>query len=183
MLHSGWATRNRGSRGTGWGPVNGVMLHQTVTKGVDYSISLAINGKPDEGVPGPLYAGLIDKAGVLHMVGWGRCNHAGLGDDDVLRAVIREDDPLPPDNEANTDGNSRFYGFAFINLGDKVDPYPTAQLRTGARVAALLCKEHGWTARSIVGHYQWQPGKVDPRGPQGYLIPSIRQIAHEWVAP
>lgn len=40
----------------------------------------------------------------MHLVGYGRANHAGLGDDDVLRAIVDET-ALPPDNEANTDGN------------------------------------------------------------------------------
>ena len=51
----------------------------------------------------------------MHLVGHGRANHAGLGDGDVLRAVIVEK-RLPPDNEANTDGNAAFYGFECENL-------------------------------------------------------------------
>ncbi|MFJ2399889.1 hypothetical protein ACIOUE_01205 [Streptomyces xanthochromogenes] len=35
-------------------------------------------------------APVIDKADTCHMVGWGRANHAGLGGDDVLKAVIDE---------------------------------------------------------------------------------------------
>ena len=41
-------------------------------------------------LPGPLCHGVIDKKGEVHLVGNGRANHAGLGDDDVLRAVINE---------------------------------------------------------------------------------------------
>ncbi len=52
---------------------------------------------------------------------YGRANHAGPGDDDVLRAVIAEK-ALPRDNEANTDGNRHFYGFECENLGDGDDP-------------------------------------------------------------
>ncbi|MGW5430650.1 hypothetical protein ACWET9_26050 [Streptomyces sp. NPDC004059] len=32
------------------------------------------------------------------------------------------------------------------------------------RVAAAVCRRHGWTERSVIGHLEWQPGKVDPRG-------------------
>lgn len=32
------------------------------------------------------------------------------------------------------------------------------------RAAAALCRAHGWSQRSVIGHLEWQPGKVDPRG-------------------
>lgn len=194
-FYEGWATRNRGQRGDGWGQtdknptgVHGVMLHHTVTSNVPRTISLVRDiGQPQNDVPPPLYAGVVDKGGHLHMVGWGRCNHAGLGDDDVLRAVIAENaTPFP--NETNTDGNARFYGFAGINLGDGVDPWPTAQLETLADVAALVCRYHGWTRNSVIGHREWTPGKVDPRGPQpggqaggpaGSMMPRLRGMVHE----
>jgi hypothetical protein len=185
-FYDGWATRNRGQRGDGWGitaknptGVHGVMLHHTATRDAARTISIARDiGQSDE-VPPPLYAGLVDKSGHLHMVGWGRCNHAGLGDDDVLRAVIAERSQLPRPNEANTDGNARFYGFAGINLGDGEDPWPEPQLNTMARVSALVCRHHRWTQRSVIGHLEWQPGKPDPRGgaefaAQGGLIYNLR---------
>ena len=81
----------------------------------------------------------------------------------VLMAVIAET-PLPPDNEANTDGNSRFYGFECENLGDGRDPWPEVQLDAVVRATAAVCRQHGWNERSVVGHLEWQPGKVDPRG-------------------
>lgn len=175
----GWQTNNRGNRGTGWGPVNGVMIHHTVTRGLEQTIRIVTQGQSAE-VPGPLYAGVVDKDGTLCMTGWGRCNHAGLGDDDVLRAVIREDH-LPVPNEANTDGNSRFYGFAGLNMGDGRDPWPTAQLNTLMVVSAVICKHHGWHAESVIGHRDWQPGKPDPRGPEGYLMPGIRTGVRTWL--
>ncbi len=96
-------------------------------------------------------------------MGNGRANHAGSGDDDVLRAVIAERE-LPADNEASTDGNRHFYGFEAVNLGDGKDPWPDAQLLAIERAAAAICRAHGWGPRSVLGHLEWQPGKVDPRG-------------------
>lgn len=162
VQHGSWRTHNRGSRGTGWGPLNGVMVHHTVTSGVDGTVRLCYQGRSD--LPGPLCHGVIDKQGVVHLVGWGRANHAGLGDDDVLQAVIREDAHLPAPNERNTDGNSRFYGFECINLGDGHDPWPEAQLDAIERAAAALCRAHGWSANSVIGHKEWTSWKVDPRG-------------------
>ncbi len=156
-----WRTHNRNGKGA-WGPVNGVMLHHTVTSGLKPSLGIVTNGY--SGLPGPLCHGLIDKTGVVHLIGWGRTNHAGLGDDDVLAAVIAERASLPPANEANTDGNARFYGFECINLGDGKDPWPEEQVDAMCRASAALCKAHGWNQQSVIGHLEWQPGKIDPRG-------------------
>ncbi|MFJ2949112.1 N-acetylmuramoyl-L-alanine amidase [Streptomyces sp. NPDC087226] len=155
-----WRDHNRNHKGP-WGPVHGVMIHHTVTKGSARTVDICRKGY--EGLPGPLCHGVITKDGRVHLVGYGRANHAGLGDDDVLRAVIGEK-ALPTDNEANTDGNRHFYGFECENLGDGNDPWPAAQLEAIEKAAAAVCRYHGWNERSVIGHQEWQPGKVDPRG-------------------
>ncbi|MFF0512418.1 N-acetylmuramoyl-L-alanine amidase [Streptomyces sp. NPDC004250] len=155
-----WEHHNRNSKGP-FGPVNGVMIHHTVTKGSAKTVDICRKGY--SGLPGPLCHGVITKDGRVHLVGYGRANHAGLGDDDVLRAVIDEK-TAPADNEANTDGNRHFYGFECENLGDGDDPWPAAQLEAIERAAAAICRHHGWNERSVIGHLEWQPGKVDPRG-------------------
>lgn len=155
-----WETHNRNTKGP-WGPTHGVMIHHTVTSGTDRSVQICRDGY--SGLPGPLCHGVIDKQGRVHLVGYGRANHAGLGDDDVLRAVMDEK-TLPADNEATVDGNRHFYGFECINLGNGKDPWPEAQLLAIEKVAAAICRHHGWTKRSVIGHKEWQPGKVDPLG-------------------
>jgi hypothetical protein len=155
-----WRTHNRNSKGA-WGPMNGVMIHHTVTSGTSASVDICYDGY--SALPGPLCHGVIDKKGHVHLVGNGRANHAGLGDGDVLRAVVNET-KLPPDNEADTDGNRHFYGFECINLGNGKDPWPEAQKEAIEKVSAAICRAHGWTERSVIGHKEWQPGKVDPRG-------------------
>ncbi|MEW1630862.1 peptidoglycan-binding protein [Streptomyces sp. NPDC089173] len=159
--HRNWRTNNRNHKGP-WGPMHGVMIHHTVTSGTNNSVELCYNGHST--LPGPLCHGVIDKAGTVHLVGNGRTNHAGLGDDDVLRAVSAEAKTLPPDNEANTDGNRYFYGFECVNLGDGKDPWPAVQLEAIERASAAICRAHGWSERSVIGHLEWQPGKIDPRG-------------------
>ncbi|MEV7322969.1 N-acetylmuramoyl-L-alanine amidase [Streptomyces sp. NPDC093970] len=155
-----WREHNRNHKGP-WGPVHGVMIHHTATRGSAHTVRVCHDGR--SGLPGPLCHGVITKDGTVHLVGHGRANHAGSGDDDVLRAVIAER-ALPHDNEANTDGNRHFYGFECENLGDGEDPWPEVQLEAIERVAAAVCRRHGWTERSVIGHAEWQPGKVDPRG-------------------
>jgi hypothetical protein len=172
-----WKTHNRNSKGS-WGPVHGVMVHHTVTSGTAKTVAICRDGYSS--LPGPLCHGVIAKDGTVHLVGYGRTNHAGLGDDDVLNAVIAEN-PLPAPNEANTDGNSRFYGFECENLGDGKDPWPAAQVEAIVRATAALCRAHGWGKdgdTSVIGHREWQPGKVDPRGP-GITMPDVRKRVAE----
>lgn len=155
-----WEHHNRNHKGP-WGPVHGVMIHHTVTSGSARTVAICRDGYSS--LPGPLCHGVITKDGRVHLVGYGRANHAGLGDDDVLRAVMDEK-TLPADNETSTDGNRHFYGFECENLGDGKDPWPAAQLLAIEKAAAALCRHHGWGAGSVIGHLEWQPGKVDPRG-------------------
>jgi hypothetical protein len=163
-----WETHNRNHKGP-WGPVNGVMIHHTVTKGTANTVKICTDGYA--GLPGPLCHGVIAKDGRVHLVGYGRANHAGLGDPDVLTAVIA-DRAIPGDNEATIDGNRHFYGFECENLGDGHDPWPDIQLLAIERVAAAICRHHGWTEQSVIGHLEWQPGKVDPRG---FTMASMRE--------
>lgn len=157
------AVHNRNAVGA-WGPVHGVMIHHTVTKGTANTVEICRKGY--EGLPGPLCHGVIAKDGTVYVVGYGRANHAGKGDSDVLNAVKAESyASVPPAaNQANVDGNPHFYGFEAENLGDGRDPWPDAQLLAIEKVSAAICKAHGWTEKSTIGHLEWQPGKPDPRG-------------------
>ncbi|MEU9777150.1 peptidoglycan recognition family protein [Streptomyces sp. NPDC047968] len=170
-----WRTHNRNHKGP-FGPVHGVMVHHTVTKGTDHSVALCYDGYA--ALPGPLCHGVIAKDGTVYLVGHGRANHAGLGDGGVLDAVIAER-TLPPDRVADTDGNARFYGFEAINLGDGKDPWPAAQLDAIEKAAAAVCRAHGWSAPSVIGHLEWQPGKPDPRG---FTMASMRSRIEQRLA-
>ncbi|MFF9403829.1 N-acetylmuramoyl-L-alanine amidase [Streptomyces sp. NPDC014744] len=119
-----WRTHNRNSKRP-WGPVNGSIVHHTVTKGTASTVAIVRDGYSS--LPGPLCHGMIAKDGRVHMVGWGRANHAGGGDPGVLDQVIAESygsGPTAPTkgNANGTDGNARFYGWECENLGDGKDP-------------------------------------------------------------
>ncbi|MFB6626520.1 N-acetylmuramoyl-L-alanine amidase [Streptomyces sp. NPDC056374] len=172
--HDGWRTHTRTSTGRPWGPVHGVVIHHTVSKGTDATVRICRDGY--SGLPGPLCHGMIAKDGTVHLVGYGRTNHAGGGDPDVLQAVTDESygtrPPVPTvGNVDGTDGNRAFYGFECENLGDGVDPWPAVQLEAIERVSAALCRAHGWSHRSVIGHLEWSDDKSDPRG---FTMPSMR---------
>ncbi|TXS78704.1 peptidoglycan recognition family protein [Streptomyces sp. sk2.1] len=161
-----WRTHNRNSKGP-WGPVNGSIVHHTVTRGTASTVALVRDGHAS--LPGPLCHGMIAKDGRVHMVGWGRTNHAGGGDPKVLQQVIAESYGAAPSKPARgnangVDGNARFYGWECENLGDGKDPWPKAQYDAIVRVQAALCRTHGWSAKSVIGHLEWSNDKVDPRG-------------------
>lgn len=163
-----WRTHNRNRHGA-WGPVHGVMIHHTVTSGSQRTVEIVRNGY--EGLPGPLALGAITKDGTVHLVGLGRANHAGLGDSDVLDAVIAKR-RTPPPTKYDTDGNARFYGFECENLGDGTDPWPAAQLDAIERASAALCRFHGWSEWFVIGHLEWTNRKIDPRG---FTMDSMRE--------
>ncbi|GAA2968673.1 peptidoglycan-binding protein [Streptomyces enissocaesilis] len=165
---NGWRSRNRNHAGA-WGPVNGVMIHHTVSSGTASSVELCFNGYA--ALPGPLCHGVIAKDGTVHLVGNGRANHAGGGDPAVLDAVSAESyGSRPPasgkhqGSSGAVDGNARFYGFECVNLGDGADPWPAAQLDAVERASAAICRAHGWSAKSVIGHLEWSDHKSDPRG-------------------
>lgn len=159
--YKSWKTHNRNSKGPA-GPRYGVMIHHTVSSSDDSSVALCYNGHSS--LPGPLCHAVGRNDGRVALVGHGRANHAGLGDPDVL-AAVKAERALPADNEATVDGNAPFYGFETVNLGDGVDTYPWVQYVAVVKWATAICRAHGWTERSVLGHKEWQPGKIDPKGP------------------
>jgi hypothetical protein len=156
--HTGWRTHNRDTAtGKTFGPVIGVLIHHTAGHN---DRELCFNGRPD--LPGPLCHAWLGKTDGLWLLGNGRANHAGLVDGDVVRALMAETSPLPTDDEADTDGNDVLYGIEIENLGDGRDPYPAGQYDQAVRWAAAICRAHGWSEKSVAGHKEVQPGKVDP---------------------
>ncbi|MFI2909466.1 peptidoglycan-binding protein [Streptomyces sp. PDY-4] len=159
-----WKTHSRNHKGA-WGPVHGLMVHHTGSDSKDQR-SLLYNGIA--GLPGPLCHFGLDQEGVIHLVGWGRANHAGAGDDDVLDAVIAEK-PIPKDDESNTDGNSRFYGVEIWYSGSH--PMTDEQYATLRLLSAAICDFHNWNEGSVIGHGEWgSPGKWDPGYASGKMM-------------
>jgi len=159
---AGWSTNRRPTSTGSWGPLNGVMIHHTASGDGPGIVGVCYSGRSD--LPGPLCHGVIHRDGSITLVGWGRANHAGLGDDDALAAVINESGSHPAPNEQNVDGNARFVGFECVNRGTGSDPWPEVQLDAIARAAAAVCRAYGWGPHSVIGHLEWTNQKIDPRG-------------------
>ncbi|WP_329311718.1 N-acetylmuramoyl-L-alanine amidase [Streptomyces sp. NBC_01262] len=155
--HAGWRTHNRAGHGD-WGPVRGVVIHHTA--GTD-SLNLCYNGRSD--LAGPLCHAHIAKTGTITLVGNGRANHAGTFAANAVDAMKAESSTHPrPDAAEPVDANAITYGVEVENKGDGADPYPAVQYDAAVRWAAALCRAHGWSAESVIGHKEGTRRKTDP---------------------
>lgn len=162
--YKNWASHNRNHKGA-WGPVHGFMIHHTGSDSKDQR-ELLYAGLSD--LPGPLSQFGLAQDGTVHLIGWGRANHAGAGDPDVL-AAVKAESALPTDNESSIDGNSHFYGVEIWYSGShKMTDAQYASLR---KLSAAICDFHGWTEGSVIGHGEWgSPGKWDPGYAPGKMM-------------
>lgn len=155
--HSGWRNRNRNHKGA-WGPVNGITIHHTAGSN---SLGLCVNGTA--ALPGPLCHTHLAKNALATMVGYGRANHGGTFAQNAHGAVVNESAVHPrPDAAEPVDANARYYGIEIENLGNGKDPYPAVQYDASVRWAAAICRAHGWSAQSVIGHKEGTRRKIDP---------------------
>jgi hypothetical protein len=161
---SGWRTHERDDEtGKTFGPVNGVVIHHTAGRD---SLSLVYNGT--SALPGPLCHTHLAKTGVATMISAGRANHAGGFTQNAHDAVVSESSVHPrPSGAEVVDGNDHYYGIEIENLGNGTDFYPQAQYDAAVKWAAAICRHHGWTAQSVIGHKEGTTRKIDPKGPIG----------------
>lgn len=167
-----WRTHNRNHKGA-WGPVNGIIIHHTAGADSATGLSLVWAGRAD--LPGPLAHAYLGKNGTVTLTANGRANHAGLGDGRVLSAVY-EESSLPKPTRQDTDGNTYFYGIEIANLGNGKDPYPAIQYQAAVKWAAAICRAHGWTSKSIIGHKEWTYQKIDPSFPMTQFRKDVQAI-------
>ncbi|MGW0929566.1 peptidoglycan-binding protein [Streptomyces sp. NPDC002644] len=158
---SGWTTHERDDEtGKAFGPVHGVLIHHTAG-----SNTLNFCWTGSSALPGPLCHTHLSKTGKATMLSAGRANHAGLVAKNAFDAVYAESSthPKPSAASGTVDGNDCFYGIEIENLGTGSDPYPSVQYDAAVRWAAAICRHHGWTADSVVGHKETSiEGKIDP---------------------
>ncbi|WP_439676010.1 N-acetylmuramoyl-L-alanine amidase [Embleya sp. MST-111070] len=155
--HRSWRTHNRNHMGA-FGPVNGIIIHHTAGVGsgmVDYCYD------GDASLPGPVCHAVAARDARIYLVGNGRANHAGKGSAAVLDRVIAESGAPYKPGADEVDGNVRLYGIEVEHWGDS-RPYPAEQYEQVVRWAAGICRAHGWSANSIIGHKEWTRRKPDP---------------------
>lgn len=154
---SGWRTHDRNHKGP-WGGVNGVAVHHTAG-----SDSLEAVWSGWSSLPGPLCHTHLAKDGTATMLSAGRANHYGTMARNAFDAMVAESGDHPrPDSAEPIDGNRHLYGMEIENRGDGDDPYPAAQYDQAVRWAAGICRAHGWSEHSVIGHKEGTRRKIDP---------------------
>lgn len=178
--YAGWATHNRGTRGNGWGPVNGFIWHHTGADGDDRTV--LYDGRSD--LPGPLCHFAITPDGTVIMIGWGRANHAGLGDSGVLAKVVSEQytGMLKP-TKNDHDGNGQFYGVEIMYAGTHGMSH--AQYLAALKLSAAVLDFHKWSHRSVIAHGEWTNTKWDPGYANGKIMDmnAVRNDVHATLFP
>jgi hypothetical protein len=160
--YQSWRTYGRdAATGKIFGPVNGVVIHHTA--GTD-SLVLCYTGIT--GLPGPLCHTHLAKTGVANMLSIRRANHAGTFAQNAHNAVLAESAVHPaPDSDEPVDGNDHYYGIEIENFGNGTDSYPWKQYVAAVKWATAICRHHGWTENSVIGHKEGTTRKIDPKGP------------------
>jgi hypothetical protein len=137
--HPGWATR-------GYSNLHPlcVVIHHTASKppAVLPSLDVCINGRPD--VPGPLCNILIGRDCKVHVLAAGVSNNAGTGGYDGIT------------------GNRHTLGVEVENNGT-TEPWTDELYATTVLVAAALADGARVPIKSVIGHKEWTPRKIDPR--------------------
>jgi len=165
--YPGWRTNGRPASAGPFDDVRGVFIHHTGSdagQSDDYLHFLFVEGRPEDGIPGPLCHVATDMDGDLHLGATGRANHAGSGSGAVLAKVSAENylgftaelKPGPDD----TNGNGYFYGNEVRYDGGQ--PQTAKQYDSAVRWAAAICDFHRWSALSVIGHREWTLRKNDP---------------------
>lgn len=159
-----------GTRGRPGGipDVIGITEHHTGggSASASYLYFLFVEGRPAEGIPGPLCSEATDMGGTVWIGAVGRANHAGMGSSVTRDHVRAEDYPgytaeLRPGPD-NVNGNPLYYGNEWIYSG--VRPPTVAQYRGAVLAAAARCDAHGWSALSAFAHREHTGRKRDPFG-------------------
>ncbi len=182
----GWRTRSNNS---GFGDVTGFMWHHTGDDLLNNTnLEIVVGGH--EGLPGPLCNFGLRDDGRVHLVAAGGANHAGGGDIRVLQAVQDETyGEAPPAPRFTHDdlvngvpgtvlGNPRFYGVESFYHQDLTGTARSVMPRLAAAVIWALDRKdthNTWTAKSAIGHKEWQKGKPDPRLDNGETCADLRR--------
>jgi hypothetical protein len=157
-----------------WHPA-GVLHHHTTGPAkiltdrstITATLRLLRSGRP--GLPGPLchlapamVPGEHDAR--VWLIGWGNCNHAGLGDQRVVDHVRAGDYAGRPGTAEDADGNPTFWGLEYLHPGDAT-AWPDELLDVGHRAACAIAEAQGWDPKSWPGrmaeHRDFTDRKID----------------------
>jgi hypothetical protein len=172
-VYPGAATRGRPG---GITSANGIVEHHTGggSASASYLKFLFVDGRPEEGIPGPLCNEATASDGTVYIGAVGRANHAGSGSSRTHDHVVAEDyagytSELEPGPDG-LNGNAVYYGNEWIYSGTV--PPTALQYRAAALAASARCDAHGWSALSVIAHREHTDRKDDPYAVKMYAFRS-----------
>lgn len=192
VITPGAATRDNGSHWSDKASLTGLMEHHTAGDAADnLELNTLINGRP--GLRGPLCNFGVGDDGIVDIVAVGSANHAGKGDPKTLAMVQRETTPMDReikptiggDDPGTVGGNSRFLGWEiYYGIRNDLEMNPKQHRAFILSAVAILDTldtldtKNTWTAKALIGHREWTPNKIDPRGVKMYeerrLVDKVR---------
>lgn len=138
-----WKTHDRDGS---WSPTYGVVHATAAPRSQLDSVQIRVvrDGRSD--LPGPIANAVVDRKGVWHVVGGGRCNSTLVGTAGPFKGL----------------GNTNALSVEGCN-DNLTEPWPAVQYDAYVRGWAAWCRRLGWTAAKLVGHKEHTPGrKTDP---------------------
>lgn len=150
VLVDGWKTR-----GSDAFDPRGSVDHHTAGAATGYmpSLGVLINGRPRDGIPGPLCNVGDPRAQAgdmrVYVIASGRCNHAGKGG---FRGLV---------------GNSSVLGLERENVGTTAEPWSEHRIDKAARVHAAFARGAGFDPSFCCMHKTWTPRKIDAHTTSG----------------
>jgi hypothetical protein len=155
----GWATHNHNDRQSPL-DLEFLLVHHTGDDAPDDAdLRVLWYGRPD--LEGPVATAGVRDDGVLELVSWGTCYHAGPGAANVLTAIQHGYVGNPPKPQADSvNGNRISMGWETMYSG-KQEPTDAATA-TLIRLNAAICWYLKWPATRVIGHREWTGRKIDP---------------------
>lgn len=184
--HGDWRSRVR----PGTFNPEGLIVHHTASTGLEASLNVVTNGRPD--LNGPLCNVFIG-GGQLYLISAGRANHAGAGSSTVLSDLRADKAPTGTARDRGLEddvsgGNGLFVGFEVLSPGTgAILDQPTWALTVRASAAIVKHLGHPSPSRAI-GHAEWTKRKIDPEfghiaGGAHQEMNSIRAAMAKVLAP
>lgn len=141
VVHPGAYKRGRPGL---YAPRGWMIHHDATAKGPSPGVlPILINGRWD--LTGPLCQWWLDTDGTWHLIAAGRANHGGAG---IGRFLGRDE------------ANSRSTGLEIDHTVG--EPWKAVQYDSLVRGTAVIARRRGWKDGNVVGHKEYQPGKIDP---------------------
>ncbi len=168
-LKTNWAANTRGP----FGDMVGIVNHHTASNTTE--TGLIRNGRPPSDpspLPGPLSIGHMTRDSLIHLVGYGRCNHAGMLDGDVIQAM-HAGKPAPRPNKDTVNANPITYGLE-VNGTNNGQLWTPEMVDNVVRFDAAICRAHGWNEYHVIGHREGTTRK--PNDPAGVLMSTLRSL-------